>query len=201
LAVLARQGAKVASVHPLMTFIRNSSPNLKGVAFAVEGDGQAVRVAASIVGALGGKVLRLKRREKVAYHAYATMICPLLVSLLAAAEAVAARAGLGPTQMRRLGSPIIDETLANYRELGAARSFTGPIARGDLETVRRHLKLLTRTPQSLAAYLGLAEAALKYLPSANRKRLESLLKQSASETAARRLTGTGPANRRASPQS
>jgi len=198
LQVLARQGAKLASVHPLMTFVRDSSPDLKGVAFALEGERHAVGVAARIVRDLGGEALLLKRTEKVAYHAFATMICPLLLSLLTAAEAVAAKAGLAGTKTRRLASPIIDETLANYRNLGPARSFTGPIARGDLATVSRHLKLLTKIPAGLGAYLGLAQAALKYLPSANRMKLESLLKQAASETAGRSLTGTGLASRRAS---
>jgi predicted short-subunit dehydrogenase-like oxidoreductase (DUF2520 family) len=198
LKVLARQGAKLASVHPLMTFVRNSSPDLKTVAFALEGERHALGVAANIVRDLGGEVLLLKRSDKIAYHAFATMICPLLISLFAAAEAVAAKAGLVGKKTRRLASPIIEQTLANYRNLGPARSFTGPIARGDLETVSRHLKLLTKIPPSLGAYLGLAEAALKYLPSANRRKLESLLKQAASETAGRNLTGKGLASRRAS---
>jgi len=201
LGVLARQGAKVASVHPLMTFVRDSAPDLKGVAFGLEGDRHALGLASKIVRDLGGSALRLKRAEKVAYHAFATMVCPLLVSLLAAAEAVAAKAGLAGTKTRRLASPIIEQTLANYRNLGPARSFTGPIARGDLETVGRHLKLLSKAPASLRAYLGLAQAALKYLPSPNGRKLQRLLKQAASQTAGRSLTGTGPASRRANPRS
>ncbi len=80
------RGASVASVHPLMTFVRDSVPQLSGLTFAVEGDPKAARVARHIVRDLGGEMLLLRKQDKQAYHAFATMISPLLVSLLASAE-------------------------------------------------------------------------------------------------------------------
>ena len=70
-----------------MTFVKRSVPDLAGVSFAIEGDETAVRVARQIVRNLGGRPVDIQRRDKVAYHAFATMICPLLVSLLAASGA------------------------------------------------------------------------------------------------------------------
>lgn len=197
LRVLARQGAKVASVHPLMTFVRDSSPDLGGVAFALEGDPDALRVASKIVHDLGGKVLSLRKTDKVAYHAFATMICPLLVSLAAAAEAIAAQAGLAGREARRLAMPMMEQTLVNYQTLGPAASFTGPIARGDAETIRRHLKVLAKAPAAKRAYLALAQAALEYLPSANTRELRTLLNQASSQRAGRSARGTNLASRRA----
>src|ERR1051325_9445493 len=93
LAVLRKLGAGVASVHPLMTFVQNSQPQLRNVPFAVEGDQRALRVANKVVRALGGKPFLIRKHDKVAYHAFATMICPLLITLLAASEEAAKLAG------------------------------------------------------------------------------------------------------------
>ena len=175
LRVLAGQGAALASVHPLMTFVKDASPDLTGVAFALEGNPRALKLAATIVRDLGGGVVRVRRGDKEAYHAFATMICPLLISLMAAAEAAAEQAHFSRRQARRLAMPIIAQTLINYRSLGPARSFTGPIARGDVETVRLHLAALAKAPAAEQAYVALARAALVYLPAAHREELRRLL--------------------------
>jgi len=177
LAALRRKGASVASVHPLMTFVRGSIPQLKGVPFFVEGDQPALRVARNIISNLGGTAVSLRKQDKAAYHAFATIICPLLVSLLAASEAAAALARISRVQARRRMMPIIRQTLENYVKLGPANAFSGPIVRGDAETVRQHLRTLAKTPAAKDAYLALARAALEYLPSRNQKKLQKLLRR------------------------
>ena len=92
LAVLRSQGASVASVHPLMTFVQGSRPSLAGVSFAVEGDSAAVRLARRIVKDVGGKAYSILKKDKAAYHAWGTFASPLLTALLATAEEVAALA-------------------------------------------------------------------------------------------------------------
>jgi predicted short-subunit dehydrogenase-like oxidoreductase (DUF2520 family) len=72
--------------------------------------------------------------------------------------------------------PILRQTLANYAALGAPGSFSGPIARGDVETVRAHLKALRVVPKAREVYLALAQAALLDLPAKNRVALKKLLK-------------------------
>ena len=175
LSSLRNTGARVASVHPLMTFVKNSVPELSAVPFAIEGDLSAVRVARSIVRSLGGKPVTIKKQDKVAYHAFATMICPLLVSLLAASEKAATLAGLSAADARRRMLPIIFQTLRNYQNLGPAKAFSGPIVRGDVETVRAHLKALTKAPSAKKAYVALARTALDVLPNRNRKQIARLL--------------------------
>jgi predicted short-subunit dehydrogenase-like oxidoreductase (DUF2520 family) len=71
--------------------------------------------------------------------------------------------------------PILRQTLANYGEFGAARGFSGPIVRGDVETVKRHLELLRTDPALGAVYVALVRAALQYLPAKNKASLEALL--------------------------
>jgi predicted short-subunit dehydrogenase-like oxidoreductase (DUF2520 family) len=172
---LRRAGAQVASVHPLMTFVKGSVPELAGITFAIEGEAPAVKVARSIARDVRAKPVWIRKEDKVAYHAFATMICPLLVSLLAASERAASLARIAPVDSRRRMLPIIRQTLRNYDKLGAVGAFSGPIVRGDLDTVRRHLKVLTKAPAVKAVYAALAHAALKYLPSCNRRELTQLL--------------------------
>jgi len=175
LAPLRRAGARVASVHPLMTFVRGSVPELASVPFAIEGDPSAVRVARAIVRDLGGRLVGISKRDKVAYHTFATMICPMLVSLLAASEKAAALAGIPKTEARRRMLPIIRQTLSNYEKLGAAGAFSGPIVRGDTATISAHLTALTRVPVAKTVYAGLAQAALKFLPNRNRRQIARIL--------------------------
>ena len=178
LKALRKRGAAVASVHPLMTFVRGSVPDLAAVPFAIEGDGKAVRVAFKVVKDLGGIPVPIRKEEKVPYHAFATMICPLLVALLAAAEETAAAAGLSRKSARRRMMAIVRQTLTNYAKLGPAKSFSGPIVRGDVETINQHLKALTKVPKAKRAYIALAESALTYLPSRNRRDIERLVRNS-----------------------
>jgi len=71
--------------------------------------------------------------------------------------------------------PILEQTLANYARLCAPEGFSGPIARGDAATVRKHLTVLRRVPGARAVYVALARAALRDLPVKNRGELEKML--------------------------
>lgn len=175
LAVLRKDGAAVASIHPLMTFVQDSQPDLRGVPFAIEGDASAVRVASRIAKDLGGSVVRIRKQDKVAYHAFATMICPLLLSLLAASEQTARLAGISAREAKRRMMPIVMQTLRNYERLGPAASFSGPIVRGDVNTVAQHLGVLGRRPALRDTYAALVKAALAYLPSQKKKAIARLL--------------------------
>ena len=94
--VLRLRGAAVASVHPLMTFVRGSVPSLQGVPFALEGDPAAVRVAGRIVRDLGAEAFPISRNRKMAYHAWGAFTSPLLIALLVASEKLRTRRGFRP---------------------------------------------------------------------------------------------------------
>jgi len=176
LTVLRRRGAAVASVHPLMTFVRGSRPSLVGVPFAVEGDRAAVRVARRVVENVGGRAYSIRQKDKAAYHAWGTFASPLLTALLATTEQVAVLAGVNRKAARRRMIPILLQTLANYAAFGAAGGFSGPIVRGDVDTLKRHLRVLRDAPVARGVYLSLASAALAYLPGKNKRALRRELK-------------------------
>lgn len=176
LGVLRKRGATVASVHPLMTFVRGSRPPLAEVPFAIEGDRKAVRAARAVVLDLHGEPFDIQKKHKEAYHAWGMFASPLLTSLLAATENVALAAGVGRTFARKRMLPILTQTLSNYAQLGAPGSFSGPIARGDVETVKKHVKVLRDVPRAREVYVALARSALQDLPAKNRAALEKVLK-------------------------
>jgi len=176
LAVLRRRGAAVASVHPMMTFVSRSAPSLKGVAFGLEGDSAAIKAARKIVLTLGGEAFLIRKRDKAAYHAWGAFTSPLLVAALVTGEQVARAAGLTLTQARKRVLPIVYQTLDNYFRLGPAASFSGPLIRGDIETVRKHLAVLKKTPKALEVYIALARSALRGLPVRRRGELERILR-------------------------
>jgi predicted short-subunit dehydrogenase-like oxidoreductase (DUF2520 family) len=190
MVALRRRGALAASVHPMMTFVAGSrqaglsrtgllhtgaQPSLAGVPFAIEGDAPAVRASRAIVKELGGKVYTIRRQDKVAYHAWGTFASPLLTALLATTEHVAAAAGLNRREAKRRMLPILQQTLANYAALDAAGAFSGPIVRGDVETIRRHLRVLRKVPEAGEVYAALAKAAVRYLPGRRKPQLARLL--------------------------
>ena len=173
---LRRRGANVASVHPMMSFVRGVRPALEGVTFALEGDEQAVRVARQIIQKWKARPIRIQKQDKVLYHAWGAFLSPLIVAELAAAETVAKAIGIDPASARKTMAPILRQTIENYLEHGPAAAFSGPIVRGDVDTIRRHLDALKRLHPANDVYLALARAAIALLPAGNRAQLEKLLR-------------------------
>ena len=175
LAPLREKGARVASVHPMMTFVRGSVPSMANVAFAIEGDVVATRVARTIVERLGGRPFSIKKQRKVLYHAFGSFASPLVVALMSSLEQVAQAAGLRKRDIKPVMLPLLLQTLQNYLYHDAASAFSGPLARGDVATVRRHLEELKVVPEAREVYLALARVAVKNLPGKNRTQLHALM--------------------------
>jgi predicted short-subunit dehydrogenase-like oxidoreductase (DUF2520 family) len=159
-----------------MTFVSGATPSLEGVAFGIEGDAAALKVARRIVGSLGAVAFSVKKQNKAAYHAWGGFSSPLLVALLMAGEQVARAAGISATEARKRMMPIVRQTVSNYEEFGPEGAFTGPLVRGDAEVVRKHLALLRKVPEARDVYLALARSALKSLKVRNRSELERALR-------------------------
>jgi predicted short-subunit dehydrogenase-like oxidoreductase (DUF2520 family) len=173
---LRKAGIAVASVHPLMTFVAGTHPSLTGVPFAMEGDHAATQVARQIIRKLEGESFSLPAARKAAYHAWATLTSPLLLAFLVTLEEAARAAGFTRKDARRKSLPIIRQTLTNYSRLGPAKSFSGPLIRGDAGTVAKHLAALKKHPGPREVYVALARAALRGLPAKNRAGLRRLLR-------------------------
>ena len=173
----AKAGAATGSVHPLMSFPTRTPVRLKGTPFAVEAEGASSRLLSRLVRRIGGRPFPIEGTHKELYHAVGVLSSPLLVSHLNAAMHAAALAGFSSPQARRLVEPISRATLDNFFRDGSARSFSGPIARGDVETIHLHLQALKSHPMLAGVYRSLAAYALDTLPSPRTRALRAALQQ------------------------
>lgn len=176
LAPLRRRGASVGSLHPMMTFVPGVRVRMSEVPFAVEGDARAVRAARRIVRDLKARVFVVARRNKPLYHAFGSFSSPMVIATLVMAEHVAAAAGVPARMRREVMLPIVRKTFSNYLESSAGKAFSGPIARGDVNTIRRHLRALKKVPGARQLYVALARTALRNLPTRNRGAVERILR-------------------------
>jgi predicted short-subunit dehydrogenase-like oxidoreductase (DUF2520 family) len=167
-----RAGAKIASVHPVMSFPTRRVVPLAGVMFGVEAREPAVRRELfTLARRLGGVPFAVKPEGKALYHAAGVMASPLLVSALAAAMEMARLAGLNEKTSEAWVRALAEATVANVFERGPEASFSGPFARGDAETISLHLEALKKHPIHAEVYCALARHAIVTLPVKNRRAL------------------------------
>ena len=176
LGVVARAGARTASVHPMMSFPTRRVVALKGTRFGVEAaDAATRREIFALVRRLGGRPFAIDSRGKAMYHAGAMFGSPLLVATLAAGVRAMREAGIAEGEALALLGPMAAATVANVQKRGMARSFSGPLARGDAATLKVHREALRKHPLVAHVYESLARLAAEDLPSANRAAIEAAL--------------------------
>ena len=124
-----------------------------------------------IVEELGARAFTIKKQNKVLYHAFGSFASPQLIALMAAMERIGMAAGIRPKDIKPVMLPLLQQTLRNYLDKTAAAAFSGPLMRGDVATVRRHLVELKVLPEVRELYVALAKASLQNLPVKNRSLL------------------------------
>jgi predicted short-subunit dehydrogenase-like oxidoreductase (DUF2520 family) len=137
LGALEPAGGAAFGLHPLQTFPPESGPEaFRGAGCAVAGSTPAaLAFARDLAGTLGMTPFEIDDEGRAAYHAAASVASNFTVTLLAAAERIAAGAGLGPAEARALLAPLVRRTVESVAELGPEGALTGPISRGDHATV------------------------------------------------------------------
>ncbi|MPN47000.1 hypothetical protein SDC9_194600 [bioreactor metagenome] len=109
----------------------------------------------------GGKVSRIETGQKPLYHAGACIVSNFLVTLLESGIQCFEAAGIGRENIFDAVKPLIDSTLRNIREKGTVSALTGPIARGDYNTLGIHLQALREDlPSELQFYKEMAEKTI-----------------------------------------
>lgn len=157
LGPLHSAGYAIGSIHPLMAV---ADPWLAGerllrAAFALGGEPAAIAAGRRIVSALGGLPLVIASAMRPLYHAAAVLASNYLVALTAAAARVLGEAGVTADDALPALLPLLRGTLDNIEQLGMPAALTGPIARGDSDTVRLHLARLSVADRVLYCGLGL----------------------------------------------
>ena len=141
-----------------MLALNNQSIQFSGCHCAIEGSANAVTQLDALFSSLGALTFTLDSQQKSLYHAASVMACNYLVSLLEVShqmlkeagidEAVIDEAIIDSTENSSPLESLIRQTLDNYFSLGATQALTGPIARGDTDTIETHIKALQQAPDA-----------------------------------------------------
>jgi predicted short-subunit dehydrogenase-like oxidoreductase (DUF2520 family) len=153
-------GSQVGAFHPLVAFAdtERAIEALHGATIAVEGDDQLAALLADMAEALGATAVRLAPGGKAAYHAAAVLAAGGFVALLDAIAELAQAAGLDEQGALAIYGGLIEQTLGNARALGIRAALTGPMTRGDVGTLERHLDAMARlAPGAVPLYRAAAE--------------------------------------------
>lgn len=154
LSPAAERGCGTFSLHPLQTF-PDERTSVKGIPAAVAGSGEASEAfAAGLAERLGMRPFEVPEGSRAAYHAAACIASNFLVALEESASELFREAGI--EDGRELLAPLVARTAANWADRGGD-ALTGPVARGDEETIARHRVALGETaPELLPMYEALA---------------------------------------------
>jgi predicted short-subunit dehydrogenase-like oxidoreductase (DUF2520 family) len=160
LTALAAAGRQAFGLHPLQTFAGGEGVDaFKGVGCAVAGTTpDALAVSRDLAERLGMMPIEISDAERAAYHAAASIASNFLITLQAAAEELAAGAGIDSADARALLGPLVRNTVDNWIELGPTAALTGPVVRGDDATVGRQRDAVeTHAPHLLPLFDELVE--------------------------------------------
>jgi predicted short-subunit dehydrogenase-like oxidoreductase (DUF2520 family) len=153
---LAELGHSVGSAHPLAAIAEpiSGADRLAGATWGVEGEGAARALAERIIHACGGHALRIAPGGKPAYHAAAVFASNYAVALLSVAERLMEQAGVDAADARPALTGLAGGAVENVGARGPEAALTGPIVRGDVETVALHLGRLSADERALYSLLG-----------------------------------------------
>ena len=131
------------SIHPLQSFAARETGNpFENIMMAVEGDAGAVETARKIATDLGARPFTIHTDGKILYHAAAVVASNYLVTLMNLAIELMAASGLSAQEAFEILTPLIKGTLANIKTTGIPDALTGPIARGDVSIVEKHVQAI-----------------------------------------------------------
>lgn len=180
-------GAGRAVIHPLQSLASREQgvKNLPGSYFRIEADPEAIETAKAVVKALGGIELIMPKwstgKDSTAlYHAGAVAVSNYFVALVDYGLKFYQSLGADKKEALQAVLPLIHGTLRNIEALGTPDALTGPIMRGDVQTVQDHLEAMQkRTPELIGLYKALARqtvAVAREKGSIDQQKAEELLK-------------------------
>jgi len=150
------------ALHPLRSFAEpaTAAASFPGTACAVDGDAAALKTLTPFVRAIGGVPLRVKAGRKPLYHAGAVFASNYLVAVLEAGLRLFEEAGVRRPEALEALTTLAEGTLTNIRAVGIPAALTGPIERGDADTLKRHVAaILERAPRLYSPYAVLGAQA------------------------------------------
>lgn len=153
-----RKGIMTIGLHPIQTFptIRQAIGGTKNIYYAIEATGRAKQIAKRIVRDLEGTPVFISGKDKPLYHTMCVFASNYLVALISAVIDIATQLKIKLHIAFRTLEPLITRTLRNVKKDGIEKSLSGPIARGDVNTITSHLAVLNKKiPKLLPSYYAL----------------------------------------------
>lgn len=182
---LQKKGALTASLHPVQTFhTKNMETKVfHNIYFGFEGNRLALGAAKEIMKVLQGNLFFISPSKKSTYHAACSLASNHFIALLYIASNLLKDSGVDENKSLKILFPLVESTLKNMKKNTLAKAITGPISRGDKETVASHVKALYSQPETIQLYRILSKKILHLLKEADRldpstiKSLKDLLEE------------------------
>ena len=186
-ALDALKANPIGSFHPLQSFPEPRPPEaFRGITVAVDASTPALlRRLNGLARGLGARPRRVRDTERALYHAAAVFASNYVIASVGEGVRLLRAAGWSRADAEKALLPLVEGVVANLQRRGITRSLTGPIRRGDVDTVRRHLEVV----EDPDLYRMLGAVALEIAREAG-------LDPAAAERMGRALTGSTAATRR-----
>lgn len=154
-----RMGCFIYSLHPLQSFanIDKAVEDLENTVFSLEGDEEKIEILEKILNKTKNKFFKINSNQKSLYHSTACIVSNYLVTLMDFGLEIFKSIGINKKEGFEALYPLIEGTIKNIEVLGTEKALTGPIARGDINTIKSHLDSLKNNKEYLKLYslLGL----------------------------------------------
>ena len=152
----ALSGAMIGSMHPLQSFASEKTGKtgnpFDSIMMAVEGEPATVKKAREIAKDLGAQPFTITTNGKILYHAAAVVASNYLVTLMDLAIKLLSASGVSESEAFEILNPLIRGTLSNIETTGIPNALTGPIARGDVGIVEKHVLAIRALSGEMANY-------------------------------------------------
>jgi len=174
---IAQKGAFGYSVHPAMTISHHLAvEELQRAPFTIEGATQRLDVLVDLFEKMGNPVQILTAENKIRYHAAAVFASNFIVALAGISMKLLADCGFNE-QQQRIFLPLMQVSIDNIVANGLVSALTGPVERGDIATIEKHLADLVGNERALYDLLSrkIFDVAKQKNPQKNYDELETVL--------------------------
>ncbi len=156
---LKKKKILTCSFHPCFSFTENSKGNLENIPIALEGDSNGCSRLEKLARAIGAKPFFISKHDKLLYHTGCTVASNYLVALMAVVQKILGR--MEQSKDIEIVLPMVHATLDNIEKAGVDHALTGPILRGDIKTIEKHLETLKELdPELASSYVALGRITL-----------------------------------------
>ena len=174
-------GGYAISIHPMFAFSNKDSvyQQLDSVSFTLEGHPYAVNVWQQLLDALGNRSVAIDKAKKPKYHAAASILSNQVIAVLATGYELLEECGFSEQEARTFSAALVRDNVEHVIADGCVSALTGPIERGDVGTVKKHLQELNDTQKEMYRVCGskLLELAGCKNPQTDYAALKSVLKE------------------------